>query len=600
MRAVNVGDDHAEFQGGFTAGALAAQWDNLWDYDGTVRVNLTLEPTNGQAVDELTLEIPLRADVARMLHSNSDRIRSPIAMDIAQADGPVFDAGKLACDDYIRNFCPYIYIGDAVRGLCWFADNDRNWGWDPATPNLDVVRQGDQVILRVHLINKPTVISTAQTLVYGMLAAPVKPRLNSGDNPNWWRYRYRRDRYSVLGTDINWFGNHSCGTVYPAGKDMYLWEMLARGNREKIPDDQIDAFAEYGVKYFRDYGEEMVKTWKLHVQRNLRARYNERMIFYYNRASCQELEEFETFKDEWCLDDMRASGKGTSRGEIKVVPSESFINYNLYWNARSFEIGNAKGINWDNWFIAPSFNTEMTDAYKAADGHIVPAAGIWAMREQAKRTFVMMNERGMLPIIAPHMTTFCPLPMLSFATVQYDWEWKYSEGDVQDRFARTYMQLVTMGELAGTWAAPLHDQLKLDKDPWTQRTFAAVRLVHELDGDGGFGTTDKLLVPISAILDKPATIAYRYWDDRPMPAHCTNADVPLLVYSVPGQEALIVATSYATADATAQLDVDWKALGLSPSAKVTDAETSAPVAVKDGKIIFPLKKHDLKLIHVGS
>jgi len=117
--------------------------------------------------------------------------------------------------------------------------------------------------------------------------------------------------------------------------------------------------------------------------------------------------------------------------------------------------------------------------------------------------------------------------MLSFATSHYEWEWKYSEGDVQDRFSRNYIQLVTIGEQAGTWGVPLMDQLSLVNDPWTQRTFAAVRLVHELDGYGGAATTDKLLKPVFAMLDKPTTIAYRYWDDRPMPANCANADIPL-------------------------------------------------------------------------
>ena len=68
-------------------------------------------------------------------------------------------------------------------------------------------------------------------------------------------------------------------------------------------------------------------------------------------------------KDEWMLDDYRAVGKGNGRGEIKVVPSPSYIDFNLYWYVKSFEIGNNQGVYWDNFFVVPSFNTEMTDAY---------------------------------------------------------------------------------------------------------------------------------------------------------------------------------------------------------------------------------------------
>ena len=67
---------------------------------------------------------------------------------------------KVACDDFLKNFCPYVFLGGPVRGLCWFAENDKGWGWNPATPNLDVVRRDGQVILRVHLVNLPTTIGT--------------------------------------------------------------------------------------------------------------------------------------------------------------------------------------------------------------------------------------------------------------------------------------------------------------------------------------------------------------------------------------------------------------------------------------------------------
>jgi hypothetical protein len=81
-----------------------------------VRVELELAPTGGRTVDELTLEIPLRADAATLLHANADRIRAPVAMRIGTVDGVVWDATKLACDDYLKNFCPYVYIGTPARG----------------------------------------------------------------------------------------------------------------------------------------------------------------------------------------------------------------------------------------------------------------------------------------------------------------------------------------------------------------------------------------------------------------------------------------------------------------------------------------------------
>ena len=218
----------------------------------------------------------------------------------------------------------------------------------------------------------------------------------------------------------------------------------------------------------------------------------------------------------------------------------------------------------------------------------------------------MMNELGMRPVTFPHMTSFSPLPMLSFATVQYDWEWKYSEGDVQDRFPREYIQLATTGELAGAWPVPLGDAGPLGEDPWTQRTFSAVRIVHELDGYGGFGADwpkssqenyKRLAKPVLAMLTKPGLVVYKYWEvDRPSPAACSRADVPTIVYSVPGKEALVAAVSYARQDVPVALAIDLKTLGLTSSCAVFDGETGEALRMEDGKVAFPLKRHDIKLI----
>jgi len=585
----------------FSAGTLRASIEGTWDYDGCLRVDLTIPAVGEAKLDELTLEIPLSAETAMMIHANADRIRAPVAQKLPAGEGLIWEANKVACDDYPRNFCPYVYVGDAVRGLCWFAENDKGWGWNPATPNVDIIRKGGVATIRVHLVNRPTVINGDRKITFGLLAAPVKPRLSPGGR-NSWRYRYYRDHYTLLGTDINWLALGDCGSVYPAGRETYFWEMIAKGNKEKLDARQVQEAIDRGRKYFEPYGQERVKAWEAHVRHNLTGRYGAKMVFYYNRASCQLFEEFETFKDEWMLTDLRSVGKGSGIGEIKIVPSPSYIDHALYWYAKSFEVGGNLGVYWDNFFIAPSFNTTMTDAYAAKDGTIVPAAGMWALRDLCKRTFVMMNERGMPPITFPHMTSFNPLPMMSFATVQYDWEWKYSEGDVQDRFTRELILLMSNGDLAGVWPVPLSDHGKQETDVWTQRTFTAVRLVHELDGEGGFprygpaAVNGKLADSILKTLDEPGLDVYRYWDERPQPVVSDNADAPTIVYSVPGKQAVVAVASYSRKDEQVALKVDLKALGLDASCKVVDAETGQELPLQDGKVGFLLKKHDVRVL----
>ena len=590
---VDVQPDRAHFNGLLAAGpqTLELAYGTTWDVDGSLRYVLMLLPdktANPRPIDSLTLDIPLRDDQATLIHAMGDSIRNTVYRKVPPGQGVVWDASKVRGEDLPRNFCSYIYVGGPVRGLCWFAENDKGWGWDRSKPNLELVREGETLTLRTHLINQPTVIDKAGTIIFGLQAAPIKPKM--GD----WRYRWNRDHYSLLGTDINWLALGDCGSVYPAGKDMVFWDMIKRGNTEHLTDADIDATIKRGLPLFEPYGQDKVNVWKAHVRYNLRSRYGTKMVFYYNRSSFQRADEFQTFQDEWDKTDWRSVGPGNGIWEIPIVPSESYIDHAVYWYAKSFELGGNRGVYWDNWFFQGDYNTGMTAAYHNADGSITPSTGLWGLRELSRRTFQMMNEKGMTPITMPHMTSTNILPMHGFATVQYDWEWKYSEGDVQDRFPREYILLVSNGELAGTWPVLLGDHGKLESDPWTQRTFAAVCLVHELNGYGVPKVWDPLLKPVYAILDEPGVEAWRYWDERPQPIAADDPDLPTVVYSVKGKQALFVVTSYAAEDRTANLRIDPAALGFTKGYKVTDVETGAELTVTGDKLSFPLKKHDLR------
>jgi len=205
----------------------------------------------------------------------------------------------------------------------------------------------------------------------------------------------------------------------------------------------------------------------------------------------------------------------------------------------------------------------------------------------------------MLPITFPHMTSFSPLPMMAFATMQYDWEWKYSTGDVQGRFPREMLLLLSTGDLAGVWPIPLAEHGEQWNDPWVQRTFAAVRIVHELDGGGHATGTPALLQAVVAMLGKPGLEVYRYWDERPQPVRTTNPDIPTIVYAVPGKEALAAVVSYARQDEQVAVRVDLKALKMAGDSVLTDAESGERFNLDaDGGFTLPLKRHDIRLLRV--
>lgn len=588
-------EDRVVAQSDFALGGLKLQSLLTLDYDGTLRVDLTLLPTD-KMIDSLVLEIPLQNSQAYMMHAMADGIRDVILSDyIPEGQGVVWDSTKIMTSAFPPNFSTYIFLGNPRRGICWFAENDKGWSWDPQKPNLQLVREGDTIKLQVNLINKPTIINEPRTITFGILAAPVKPRLNG------WRYRWFKENFSILGTDINWFALGDCGSVYPAGKDMFLWEMLAEGNKRQVSDQEIEDVIERGKKYFEPYGR--VDAFVAHARYNLRARYGTTMVFYYNRSSYAACEEFQTFMDEWCLNDYNPYRGEDSIYEIQIVPSESYIDYALYWFGKSFDIANNKGVYHDNYFFIPSFNRMMTGAYEREDGTIMPSTGVWQLRELQKRIFSYMSERGMEPIVMVHNTSTQILPLYSFATVQYDWEWHYSEGDVQNRFPRKYILLVSTGELAGTWPVLLGEHGSLEGDYWTQKTFVGVTLVHDLLGPIATwypelgDLWEKYREPFLRLAEEKGMVAYRYWDEKTQPICADNPDLPGIVYCLPGKEAIFAITSYSSKDEEAVVRIKPDVLGFQ-GYKVVDVDSGDELRVEDNTISFPLKKHDLKVFRI--
>ena len=453
------------------------------------------------------------------------------------------------------------------------------------------MREGKTLYLRVNLINRPPAYSKPYTISFGLLAAPVKPRLPK------WRTQWLDEKFTLLGTCINWLGGPgSASNIYPPGKDLYFWEMIARGNVEKVPREEAQECITRGEKYYKpfpDY-EKMKISWRNHVYHNVcGGRLGKSMVFYYNRAVFNALEEYATFSDEWSLKDFPERDFIPSRGEVKIVPCDSYNDFALYWYKKSFEYRN-QGVYWDNWFIRPSYNTEMTDAYYNPEtDSITPAAGIWAMRKLAKRTFQMMCEEGMTPITFPHMTSTSILPMLSFATVQYDWEWKYSTGDVQDRFSRPYTMLVSNGELAGVIPVLLNDHGEQSRDEWTQRTFAGVSLTHELIGNGSGNVwktlRDRLL---KDYLHNPQLKVIRYWDDNSKIVK-TDADCAYILYAIPGEKAVLVLCSYSKEDLSVDIAVKLDKLELPPETKCRNFENHELIDQPNGKLLIPLKSHEV-------
>ena len=180
-------------------------------YDGYAKVDLKVVPVgktvkevfgleqkknNGYNLEKLWVEVALPDDIAQNLHHwpTHWRIQSARYDQDPIEFSSVCMSRKLTQNNVKIGFKPLVFLGNRDVGLNYFAESDEGWQYDNDDA-IEVLRDGDKVILRLHLldshpkswVNYPE--NPGYTPIYGYLpktfsfafqATPCKP---FPDNP---------------------------------------------------------------------------------------------------------------------------------------------------------------------------------------------------------------------------------------------------------------------------------------------------------------------------------------------------------------------------------------------------------------------------------
>ncbi|MBU0607549.1 MAG: hypothetical protein KKI08_06660, partial [Armatimonadetes bacterium] len=153
----------AKLTGQAASASLKLSGQTTVEYDGMIRCDLTLTPTQGKrTVQELTLEIPLKPEHARYLYHFPGRW------------GSCANSAYLPPDGWQNPFKPFVWLGDEDRGLSWFCESDRNWFPLDSKTALTIERTPSATVLKCHLIARETTIEQPLTYTFGFEATPCK------------------------------------------------------------------------------------------------------------------------------------------------------------------------------------------------------------------------------------------------------------------------------------------------------------------------------------------------------------------------------------------------------------------------------------------
>ncbi len=154
-------DDRVEFFGAGEPGPIAVSAEGWLEYDGLMQIALT---ASGDAtVDRLTIEVPVRPEIAQFMHSSKrwgqyvyERVGEP-----GRSWRP-------------EGWQSLVWLGDHERGLTFVTERPGLWVGPPEQA-IQVERSDAAVVLRANLIGEPTAIEGERSWTIGLQATPGKP-----------------------------------------------------------------------------------------------------------------------------------------------------------------------------------------------------------------------------------------------------------------------------------------------------------------------------------------------------------------------------------------------------------------------------------------
>jgi hypothetical protein len=575
-----------------------------YDYDGMCKITMRIKPAHPVRVESAVIEIPLRGEVAKLLHAVGNVMKHNPALDLLPEQTGLLWHTLMHPRGRIGdiNFRPYIWLGGISRGLSWFAESDINMSLDPAKPAMEVYRDGDTVLLKVYLVNKPCEWDKPFELVMGFQATPVKPQPE-----DWRKLSSRRSTPESVGLSTlagsSTFGSMREGDPFPAGYDYSMVRKLLPEQRASAHAEiaDIDAFVQ---KYFSGESQDRQASLRRHLVRGRNfGKVSKYLVPYLNSRNLNShWAEYPVYQDEWWCSDYRAN----SFDEYNNTPTRSYQDMMLYYERELVRNG-FDGIYFDNIRDWPVSDTTTGPAYELPDGSIQPYFDIFSMRELVKRTAVMLYVEGKTfldgrPLVLCHMTNTNIAPYMSFATMTLDLEAKYGSSDFQERFHNAWLLTSVIGTQMGCVPEVLVQNTGRETE-WLTRTFLAVTLPYDLPvvmNAGGITTTfHKIWDMLRSFGYGSASVkVYPCWteEDAPVSVADRNARVACYVKN-DGSAAMLSIGEFGNSDRTVNLDLNK--LGFK-SCRVTNAETGELLPVENGVVKLALPRHDFRLLKIEN
>jgi hypothetical protein len=556
------------------------------EYDGMYKVDMTMGGKNPVQVKDLKILIPIQPD-ADFLHATGEGIRYGFFTGFLPKDGTgrIWDSTKIDGQSMtVGSFIPYVWLGSADSGFCWFADSDQGWTPNNNVPAIEIRRdKPGQTMMVMNLISAPETISAPRTVTFALQATPVKPMHEKWRMDSWWCGDTFKD-WQFLGAH----GGSLIWTNIPFTLEPEKCKKLA---------EQTHAGTQGFIQGINKYRANAVPylEWKT--------------------MSAQFAPEVGYFGDQW----------KTQVGDTGLAFEETLSDYMVYQLGNWANTCQIDGVYLDNVRPQADNSIECGRGYILPDGRVQPTFNIFELRKLFLRFRAVFQEtRGQQNKFVLHMTNNTVAPWVGAADVAYDGEHHVIYPELNKDFMDYWSLERLRIDYSGTWGTAVNfmheyqgawDNAKLIR---AMRAYTGAILLHDaLPSGNSNGLNTPAWIARDRFGIETADVQFLpYWNSKTGITYKTK-DVYVAGWKKPGKILLAVVNYGEKADAEITLDV--KTLGLPEAAKwkVSDAEKGTSVShggkpmwsstmegeitvTPEGILRVPVQRHDYRQIIIEA
>jgi hypothetical protein len=540
------------------------------EVDGLAKIAWALQANKPVTLDELAVEIPLRSGHARYLNTWPD-----------SAGAMAGTSGALTAD-YTSKFQPMVWLGDEASGLQWVCESEQNWSVAEPGKAIQIIRRGDEVVLRLNLVTTPVALAAGgkRDYVFGLLATPVKPV-----------------------TEDAW--------------DARIVRTIGYGQELDLPDMKING--KPALQFYAEKGARAIivwKWWNVFAYTRPIGGYEEkfrRLVKECHRYGLKVLPYVGGFllsenapEAMFFGDEMRAPGKPYSLGKLGDLPPQGALHacqrgpwqdFLVDGIGRLIDEYDVDGVYLDTTTRPLLCDNELHGCgYPKPDGSRGGVYPVFSVRDNLRRIYTAVKTRKPDGIVDVHPYECMNAPGLAWATTYWNGEQLRANDSILDALPLERFRTEFMGCNWGVPADLLYYKLK------NYRQSVALAILHDVPVRPEKPADLNVISALWKVRDEFGVKQARwlpYWSNQDVvkvaPKNCYVS-----LFAHPEGRVLVYVSNLGKATADVRLSLNLDKLALPANVTAKDAISKAAVKMENGDITLNIPAQDYRIIWVAA